>query len=217
MTVASLYAVHRPYVAGVVRSLGAPDADVDDLTHEVFCVLLRRSVPLQEPRGARRWLYQAARRVVSNHRRARRRDAARREHAWIPGAGPCPERAAQLDEARRRLGRQVEALPAQGQALYQLSEVDELPGPVVAERLGLNPNTAYARVRSMRRRLLQALVMLLLLATALLVSALGCTVQVESSHQITRAAAAPRGGEHEPRHAALRGPALGLGLTATAR
>jgi RNA polymerase sigma factor (sigma-70 family) len=207
MTLAALYTVHRPYVRGVMHKLGVTEPDVDDLTQEVFCVLLRRPLEDSEPRGARRWLYQTARRVVSNYRRGRRREASRRERAWEPLAASCPEAEAMDGEARERLDRAVGALPAEARALYRLSEAEGLPGPVVAQRLGLNPNTTSARIRALRRRLLQALLLVALLLAALLVSATGCGVVEKPSSAVSQAPSARRAAD-DLGLAALPGPAL---------
>jgi RNA polymerase sigma factor (sigma-70 family) len=234
MTFTALYAAHRPYVRGVVRTLGATEPDVDDLTQEVFCVLLRRPLQDSEPRGVRRWLYQTARRVVSNHRRGRRREAPRLERAWEAVPPTCPEGEAMRGEARERLAHALAELPSEARALYRLSEAEGLPGPVVAERLGLNPNTAYARIRALRHRLAQAvlgdrpqrlsssariLLLLALLLAALLVSQAGCTVALAPSSVVSRAEPA-REVPDDRRVAlrpALRGPALALAALAAGR
>ncbi|MCA9706050.1 MAG: sigma-70 family RNA polymerase sigma factor [Myxococcales bacterium] len=218
MSIATLYAAHLPYVRGAVRQLGVAEADVDDVTQEVFLVLMRRPPAEPASRGMRRWLYQTARRVASNHRRGRRRREQRLAHAWgLPSSlAACPERAAMDRQARERLDRELEALPAASRALYRLSEVEALPGPEVAQRLGLNPNTAYARVRALRRRLAQALLVLALLLAALLVSQAGCTVSEASSSVVARARGASEATEvgGERGGLALRGPALGLAALA---
>jgi RNA polymerase sigma factor (sigma-70 family) len=228
MTFTALYAAHRPYVRGVVRTLGATAPDVDDLTQEVFCVLLRRPLLDTEARGVRRWLYQTARRVVSNHRRGCRRETTRLEQAWEPLPTACPEGEAMRGEARERLAQALAELPSEARALYRLSEAEELPGPVVAKRLGLNENTAYARIRALRRRLSQAvlgekasrssaariLLLLALLLAALLVSQVGCTVAGAPSSVVSRAAAAGEVADDRP---ALRRAALGLAVVAVGR
>jgi RNA polymerase sigma factor (sigma-70 family) len=216
MTLATLYAAHHPYVRGVVRKLGVSEPDVDDLTQEVFCVLLRRPLEDTEPRGARRWLYQTARRVVSNYRRGRRREAPRLEHAWEPLTVPCPETEAMRGEARERLARAVAALPSEARALYRLSEVEGLPGPRVAERLGLNPNTTSARVRALRGRLARALLLVALLLAALLVLQGGCAVNEAPSSAVSKASSARRTSD-ERCMAALPGPALAVAVAAAVR
>jgi RNA polymerase sigma factor (sigma-70 family) len=226
MTLAALYSTHHPYVRGVVRKLGVDAPDVDDLTQEVFCVLMRRPLAETEPRGVRRWLYQTTRRVVGNHRRGRRREALRLEHAWEPIVPPCPEAQAMRGEACGRIAHTVAALPSEARALYRLSEVEGLPGPAVAERLGLNVDTAYARIRALRRRLTQAVVgrsgsmspagrallLVVLALAAILLSQAGCAVVEAPSSLVSRA---PSTGEASDDRTvavrlALRGAALGL-------
>jgi RNA polymerase sigma-70 factor (ECF subfamily) len=233
MTLAALYATHQPYVRGVVRKLGVTEPDVDDLTQEVFCVLMRRPLADTEPRGVRRWLYQAARRVVGNHRRQRRRAALRLEHAWEPIAPPCPEAEAMRGEARERIARTVATLPSEARALHRLSEVEGLPAPAVAERLGLNVDTAYARIRALRRRLAQAVVgrsrwtcsaakvllLVVLALAAIVLSQAGCAVAEAPSSLVSRASSAREASDDRgvAVRLALRGPALGLAGAAARR
>lgn len=151
------YARYRGTVRGALAQLGVPDADRDDLAQEVFVVLLRHLGRLAdddgEAGGLRAWIYQAARRVTANHRRAQRRRARREDAvAELLADVDGPRREAVL-EATIVLARFLDELDDDGRAIFLLSEVDGRTGPEIAEALGINVNTAYARVRSVRARL----------------------------------------------------------------
>ena len=165
--------VYRRFAGFVRRALaraGVRAGDVDDLTQEVFVTLHRKGGRFENDRAARAWLWNTARRVASNDRRARRRADARAP-AWSPGPIADPEEQVRRREAERVLDRFADALPADARAVFVLSEVDGLPAPQIASRLGLNLNTTYSHIRRVRSRFARAViaaVALLLVLAALL-------------------------------------------------
>ncbi len=150
------YRRYHHFVGHALRRVGVPEADVDDLSQEVFVVLLRNMRELTETERLMPWLHQVARRVASNHRRGVLRRQRRQRHWSEPTALEDPERALARSEAAGFLADFFDDLDPQARPVFLLSEVEGLPGPRIAEQLGLNLNTTYSRIRSVRRRFAEA-------------------------------------------------------------
>jgi RNA polymerase sigma-70 factor (ECF subfamily) len=154
-TFRELFAAHASYVWNVLRRFRAREADLADLTHEVFVVLHRHledgSLDLDRP--IRPWLGATAFRVASVHRRSAsaRREVLDGEAGGVvadPTAGP--EQAASAAEDRELLLRALEGLSDDRRAVVILHDLEETAMPEVAEALGLPLNTAYSRLRLAR-------------------------------------------------------------------
>ena len=140
--VRAAYAEYRAYVRRALAACGVPSADVEDLTHEVFVVLLRRIDEQRDPAALRSWLFQTARRIASNHRRSAKR--AEQRIARLPRLGPEPDsedRLARADAAAF-INRFLDTLDPDARDLFLLSEVEGVRGIEVAAKLALNPKTA---------------------------------------------------------------------------
>ncbi|HTU63400.1 MAG TPA: sigma factor, partial [Polyangiales bacterium] len=62
-----LFVAHAGFILRLVRHLGVPASDAEDITQEVFMIAHRRLATLQEDANARSWLYGIARRHAANH------------------------------------------------------------------------------------------------------------------------------------------------------
>jgi RNA polymerase sigma-70 factor (ECF subfamily) len=149
---ARLFQEHFPFVWRCLRGLGVCDADLDDMTQEVFVVVHRRLADLQPERGVRPWLYGILRLVAQNHRRSRRRSAERQQSLGIePQAPPAgPLESLQAREAARVVGALLEQLEVNRREVFLLVELEELSVPEVASTLRIPVNTAYSRLRLAR-------------------------------------------------------------------
>ncbi|MEM9454944.1 MAG: sigma-70 family RNA polymerase sigma factor [Myxococcota bacterium] len=150
------YRRYHHFVGHALRRVGVPEADVDDLSQEVFLVLLRNLRDLSDTAQLMPWLRQVARRVASNHRRGVLRRQRRQRHWSEPTELDDPERELARAEAAGFLADFFDGLDPQARSVFLLSEVEGLSGPQIAEQLGLNLNTTYSRIRSVRRRFNQA-------------------------------------------------------------
>ncbi len=152
----AIFREHAPRVWRALRRLGVREADVEDLSQEVF-VIVHRKLPTFEGRSAlSTWIYGICVRVASDHRK---RAHVRREQ---PTDRPPDERhsAPQIHElareqARAMLDRALETLDADKRAVFVLYEIEELEMPEVAEALGCPLQTAYSRLYA-ARKLVQA-------------------------------------------------------------
>lgn len=156
-TVAELFADHAAFVWSLLRRLGVPAADAEDVCQEVF-VTVHRKLPELELRAApRTWLYGIAVRTASDYRRSAR---VRREDL----GGELPEQpvgASQHDAAEARqdlrwLDATLDALDDAQRAIFVLYEVEELPMREVAAVVGCPLQTAYSRLHAARRHVQDA-------------------------------------------------------------
>ena len=150
-TLEGVYREQRPYVLRTARRLGASEAEVEDVVHDVFMVVARRLAEFRGEAQLRTWLFAVTLRVLKNRRRgqARRR---RREEAY----GELPRKTADsgayrtLDETQR-LYWLLERLSEGQRLVFVLSELEERAAPEIAEMLGVPVNTVYSRLRTARQ------------------------------------------------------------------
>lgn len=162
---ASTYRKERSFIAQVVRRLGVPPSDVEDVVQEVFVVLHSHLPALEQGTPLRLWLRAVAIRVSSNHRRRltrRRRWPGRDGDAIDPDtlvdARQCPpDECLAQSEVRLLLARAVRRLDKKKREVFLLSEVEERTALEIAGLIRVSPNTVSSRLRAARRHLAQSL------------------------------------------------------------
>jgi len=152
-----VYREHRDFVCRVARQLGVEACEVEDVVHDVF-VVVGAKLDDYEGRGTlRSWLYGVTRRVVLHHHRGERR--ARRRLELVAGGvatePPSPAVDPEAEVARAEAARAVRefarGLSEDKREVFVLALVEGLTAPAIAEATGVNLNTIYARIRSVRR------------------------------------------------------------------
>jgi len=152
-----VYESHAGVVRRALRSFGVDPAALDDAVQDVFVVLVRRARDFDARSTWTNWLWGIARRVARGYRRAEGRRE--RLHAVLPSES----RGATLDDelARRRalefLDGFVASLPPALLDAFVLAEIDGFSAPEIAAQTGVNLNTVYARIRTVRRRFDEAI------------------------------------------------------------
>ncbi|MEM9458678.1 MAG: RNA polymerase sigma factor [Myxococcota bacterium] len=153
----SVYREHRQFVYRVTRQLGVSPHEAEDVVHDVF-VIVGAKLDGYEGRGSlRSWLYGITRRVVSHHHRGERRSQRRLAlvtddpATTAPEPDRDPEDAVARAEAADLVEAFVEHLSPNKREIFMLALVEGLPAPAIAEATGINLNTIYARIRSVRR------------------------------------------------------------------
>lgn len=146
-----------------VRRLGVPDAMVDDAVQEVFLVVHRRLSEFEGRSSPKTWVFSIVARVAKDCRRS-----VRRKSPHTRGDGPVdvdtiaedegrdPHTIAERREGARRLHRVLDALDDDKRTALVLAELEQMTVPEIAEALGENVNTIYARLRAARREFEQA-------------------------------------------------------------
>ncbi|MFT3925730.1 MAG: RNA polymerase sigma factor [Myxococcales bacterium] len=149
----TVYAAHFHQVARWVRAFGGLDADIDDLTQEVFLVVQRKLASF-DGLNLQAWLYGIARKTVSDHRR---RAWFRR---WFRGADPADSEAPrsanpgdtlERKEAQRLVAAILDEMSELRRSTFILFEIEGFSGEEIAELEGVPVNTVYTRLHHARK------------------------------------------------------------------
>jgi RNA polymerase sigma-70 factor, ECF subfamily len=148
-----LYEEYFEFVFRSARYLGEPPSTLDDAVQDVFLVAYRRFQDFEARSSPRTWLFAITLRVVSDHRRSRRRktrllDSVKR---MITGPIATPFDHTAVAERGRALMSALERLSEEQRAVFVMADLEELSAPEIAEVLSVNLNTVYSRLRSARR------------------------------------------------------------------
>lgn len=154
---AEVYRAHVGFVWRVLRRLGVEDAALEDVVHDVFLVVHRRLGEYDGRAALTTWLFGIARGVASNHRRGVARAQRKLSVAPPPGAAPDPELRTQQQQLAAFVREFLAGLDEDRRLLFELADLEGLKVPEIAETLGMNLNTAYARLRAVREQLSRAL------------------------------------------------------------
>jgi RNA polymerase sigma-70 factor (ECF subfamily) len=152
---------HFDYVWNSLRRLGVRDADLEDLSHEVFLKVHARLDDYDAARPIRPWLFGFAYRVAADHRRLARH---RIEVLGAPveAVDPVrpPDERIEADEERALVETALAGMDFDRRAVLVLHDVEDVTVPAIAEELGIPVNTAYSRLRLAREELAAAVMKL---------------------------------------------------------
>ncbi len=165
-----LYSLHFSFVWRTLRRLAVREDRLDDVLQEVFLTISQR-LPTYDPSrtALRSWIYGIAVNLVSNERRRWRRkdqpcvplstdsDSSIGIGARLASPTANPAQALEELEAFRLASQLLEEIPEDRREILILADLEEMPMSEVAESLGINVNTAYARLRTARKELDEAL------------------------------------------------------------
>lgn len=158
LEVAQVFRDHAPFAWRVLRRLGVPERDVEDVCQEVFLVVARKLEEFEGRSSVRTWVYGICVRVASDYRKSAR---VRREEI-SPVAGEGPDSDKQLDvvalrQARATLDRILDTLDDDKRAVFVLYEIEQVKMPEIALALGCPLQTAYSRLHAARARVQEAI------------------------------------------------------------
>ena len=143
---------HFSFVWRYLRGLGVPEAEVDDVTQQVF-VIASRKVDVIDLGSERSFLIGTAHGVAANARRAdvRRRevrgDGVLEDHA---DDAPNAEQRAQTRQGLAILDRFLASLPDDLREVFILFELEGLTMAAIAEALHIPAGTVASRLRRAR-------------------------------------------------------------------
>jgi RNA polymerase sigma-70 factor (ECF subfamily) len=150
------YATLAPFVRRALSSRGVHDADLDDVCHEVFLIVLHKSALLDDVNRVDLWLDEICRRVAAGYRKR----AARKREVLAPLApedAPTSEAETSGEPLEDRdlevLRRALEHLDAESRDLLALHEIGELPLTELAKLVVHDRKTVRKRLELGRRRL----------------------------------------------------------------
>jgi RNA polymerase sigma-70 factor (ECF subfamily) len=141
------------YVWRVLRHLGVPERDLQDVAQEVFVVVHRR-LPEYEPRASMKtWLWAIAWRVAkTSARHARRRPIDLVDDVDQAEERTDPEAKALRTEALVRIDRVLATLDTEQREVFMLHEVEGLPMHAITATMGCPLQTGYSRLRIARAK-----------------------------------------------------------------
>jgi len=143
------------HVSRLVRLLGAPEADREDILQEVFLVV-RRRLPSFDGASPSGWLYQITRRKVRDFRNrawvkhifTRKRDE---EPDALAADGVHPEKALETKQKHKALEAILAKMNPDRRAAFVLFELEGLSGEEIAEIQGVALNTVWTRLHTGRK------------------------------------------------------------------
>jgi RNA polymerase sigma-70 factor (ECF subfamily) len=150
---ADLFRAHASFVWRVLRRLGVPEADAEDVLQEVFLVVHSKLAEYEEHGSVRAWLFTISRQVASGHRRSEVRRERRESIPAIVAACEDPHEAAVRHEAAaivREFLERLERLDKERAIVFFLADVEGMAVTEIASSLSVNLNTVYGRLRMAR-------------------------------------------------------------------
>ncbi|WP_437572271.1 MULTISPECIES: RNA polymerase sigma factor [unclassified Sorangium] len=156
---AEVYEEIFPFVWRTVRRLGVDASAHEDVCQEVFVVVHRRLPEFRGRSSLKTWVFGIVVNVVQTHRRSlRRKSPAHRGTGETVDpeqlAGPSdlsPYEAMTRAEAARVAHDLLASLDEEKRVVLLLAELEEMPATEIAQGIGVNINTVYARLRAARQ------------------------------------------------------------------
>lgn len=151
--------VYRDHFAFVWRSakrLGVREASLDDVVQEVFVIVHRRLAEFEARSSLKTWLFGITLRVARDHRRSvarknREGDGGQIDPDTLRSTTPGPSENIERSEAVRLLHALLDEMDDERREIFVMAELEQMTMPDIAATLGLNVNTAYARLRAARQ------------------------------------------------------------------
>ena len=150
----ALFDEHYDFVLRSALRLGVASAAVDDVVQETFIVAGRKLGTFEGRSAVRTWLFGILMRVAHTERRGELRRQ-RRAAVAIEAASTSEDPYARRDAADL-LHRMLATLDDDRRAAFILADVEGMTAVEIAEGLGVNVNTIYARIRAARKQLAEA-------------------------------------------------------------
>jgi RNA polymerase sigma-70 factor (ECF subfamily) len=150
--VKQVFSQHANFVWRSLRRLGIAAADVDDALQEVFLVVFRRIAEYEDRGLIRPWLFTISRQVASHYHRGNKRTETRYQGLVIDTTATDVEEALARREAQEVVRSFLDQLDEPQRMVFYLSDIEGMTAPEIAEALGVNLNTVYARIRLARKR-----------------------------------------------------------------
>lgn len=148
-----LYRAEVGAIYAFLWRLGAREADMEDLVHDVFITAARRWSSYDPKRPARPWLFGIAFRVVSD---ARRKERPAGEMPELEDSAPGPDETVAQVQARKVLQRALATLPEERRTAFVLHELEGLSVNEVSEVMECPAPTTYSRLKLAREEVEKA-------------------------------------------------------------
>jgi RNA polymerase sigma-70 factor, ECF subfamily len=150
---------HAAFVWRVLRHLGVPDDQLEDVSQEVFIVVCRRLCAFEQRSSLRTWLYGICRNLAMDWRRRQRRRPEQPQDL-LPDTPQAEVQSRDLcrRDVQQLLRAALNGLPEANRLVFVLYEIEQMDMEQVAESVGCNASTAYSRLYAARKQLRTALI-----------------------------------------------------------
>jgi len=154
----AVFAAELAWMWTTLRRLGVREADLEDVTHDVFLAVYRKLDAYDAERPLRPWLFAFAYRAASDYRRlARHREQPAAEMPEVEAdEGRADDVLAQLED-HQLLHAALAGIDIDRRAVLVAHEIDGTSMKDIAAALGIPLHTAYSRLRVAREELTRAI------------------------------------------------------------
>jgi RNA polymerase sigma-70 factor (ECF subfamily) len=144
---------HLDIAGRIIRNLGAPADELEDLLQQAFSIMAARLGDIV-PGKERSFLIETAIRLAASARRrqARSREIATGELPEVPDAAPSPEDLTDRTRALQLLDRILDQMDDDLRSVFVLFEVEEMTMAEIATLLDLPSGTVASRLRRAREQ-----------------------------------------------------------------
>lgn len=147
----ALFETHYDFVYRSALRIGVTQAAVDDVVQEAFIVAGRKLEAFEGRSSHRTWLFGIVMRVAHTERRGELRR--QRRAAVAVESSPALDEPFERRDAVDTLHRLLGLLDEDRRAAFILADVEGMTAVEIADGLGVNVNTIYARIRTARKQL----------------------------------------------------------------
>jgi RNA polymerase sigma-70 factor (ECF subfamily) len=150
----TIYAGELKYVRSSLRRLGVGEADLPDVTQDVFVTVYRRLATFDRSRPIRPWLFGVAFRVAADHLRLSRhkREVLPDVRLETEDPTPGPDDALLGQQARALARRALTFLDVRHRTVLVMHDLWDQPANEIAQALKIPLKTVYTRLRIARER-----------------------------------------------------------------
>lgn len=153
-----VYREHFDFACRSLRLLGVAVGGLEDAAQDVFGIASRRLAEFEGNSSVKTWIFAIVQRVAANHRRSHRRkqaplEALSVERETAVDAAASPESEAAAAESAALIQAFCDTLDESRRALLVLGLIEGVPMRELASTLGIPLQTAYSRIRALRRSL----------------------------------------------------------------
>jgi RNA polymerase sigma-70 factor, ECF subfamily len=150
----NVYSQELKYVRSSLRRLGVSEADLPDVTQDVFVTVYRRLVTFDRARPIRPWLFGVAFRVAADHLRLSRhkREVIPDVRVDAEDPTPGPDVALLGQQARALARRALTLLDVRHRTVLVMHDLWDQPANEIAQALQIPLKTVYTRLRIARER-----------------------------------------------------------------
>ncbi len=146
-----VYREHFPFVWRSARRLGVRDGSLDDVVQEVFVIVHRKLGEFEGRSSIKTWLFGITLRVARAHRRRRGAADDAVDPDTLQTGVLSPSESLEKADAVRLLHAILDEMDDERREIFVMAELEQLAMPEIAATLGVNVNTAYARLRAARQ------------------------------------------------------------------